>query len=199
MGRVRLTSAHLSLVDVGDGDLIRVGTAPRLEFVDWRYGPKLAGGRPAKGFLSRVLSGPAVAPCGRLRPIRPGSQTSRRRAVAGLPFLESAAVLITSSPRFPWHQNAPPVGTRCLATLGFPGCGSCPSRVWGSRANPVWNLWRRSCPDIGRGPPHPSSCSEPGHEPLELQLASLTVPRRSWMWSAVARSLWLPWLIQVCP
>lgn len=40
-GRVRVRTENLSLVDVKEGGLIRVGSPPRSEFVDWRYGPRI--------------------------------------------------------------------------------------------------------------------------------------------------------------
>ncbi len=52
-GRVRVSTPHLSLVDVGGGELIRVGAPPRLEFVEWRYGPRSQETSRPNGFWAR--------------------------------------------------------------------------------------------------------------------------------------------------
>ena len=106
-GRVRLTSPHLSLVDVGDGDLIRVGTAPRLEFVDWRYGPKLVGGKPPKGFLSRVLSGLPSPPVDGYDPYGLVLRPATAGPWLASPFLESAAALTYLFSQVPLAPECP--------------------------------------------------------------------------------------------
>lgn len=107
VGVVRLQTPHLALVDVGEGYLIRVGGAPRREFVDWRYGPRLpwATGRP--GFLARVLS--------RLPPPPPTGYDPYRRVFTHLqegpwlasPFLEEAAPLTYLFSHLPLAPECP--------------------------------------------------------------------------------------------
>ncbi len=53
-GRVRMRTRHLSLVRVSEGELIRIGTPPRSEFVDWRYGPRLPASVMKPGFWARI-------------------------------------------------------------------------------------------------------------------------------------------------
>lgn len=57
-GKVLLETEHLALVDLGgeEGQLVRVGTPPRLDYAGWRYGADLPAVRPA-GFLRRALEG----------------------------------------------------------------------------------------------------------------------------------------------
>lgn len=57
-GRVLLESEHLALLELGgdEGQLVRVGRPPRIDYAGWRYGPDLPAVRPA-GFLRRALEG----------------------------------------------------------------------------------------------------------------------------------------------
>lgn len=92
-GVERLRTPHLSLIDVRDGELIRVGEPEREEFVDWRYGPRLFSSQIQRGFLSRILS--------RLPPPPPAGYDPYKRVFAmedetpwfASPFLEAASSL----------------------------------------------------------------------------------------------------------
>ncbi len=92
-GRVLATSTHLSLVDVGDGELIRVGTPPRLEYVDWRYGPRSGRRAPKSGFLARLLSRLPSPPVGGYDPYRGFEGAIRSGPWLASPFLEHASPL----------------------------------------------------------------------------------------------------------
>ena len=54
-GRVRLETTHLTLLQVGRSELVRVGRAPRPEFAGWRYGDRLPERRP-EGLWSRIVA-----------------------------------------------------------------------------------------------------------------------------------------------
>lgn len=58
-GRTVLRTEHLDLVETGEGQLIRVGRAPRPELAGWRYGDLLPGpgGAGILGWLRRVVLG----------------------------------------------------------------------------------------------------------------------------------------------
>ena len=55
-GRILVRTVNLSLVEVKEGGLIRVGSPPRSEFVDWRYGSFLPEARPPVGIWGRLLA-----------------------------------------------------------------------------------------------------------------------------------------------
>ncbi|MGW8267100.1 MAG: hypothetical protein ACWGSQ_12090 [Longimicrobiales bacterium] len=55
-GRIRVRTENLSLVEVDEGGLIRIGSPPRSEFVDWRYGPRLPAPPPRGGLWARFLT-----------------------------------------------------------------------------------------------------------------------------------------------
>ena len=55
-GRILVRTENLSLVGVGEGGLIRVGSPPRSEFVDWRYGPRLVETPSSTGFWARLIT-----------------------------------------------------------------------------------------------------------------------------------------------
>lgn len=62
-GRVRLRTERLALLEVGGGEMVRVGPAPRIELAPWRYGDALpAPGR--RGFWARFFAGLPDAPAG---------------------------------------------------------------------------------------------------------------------------------------
>jgi len=66
-GRLLLSTEHLSLVEVGEGQLIRVGEPPRVELAGWRYGDRLRN-VARSGFWSRVLSALPTPPPEGYRP-----------------------------------------------------------------------------------------------------------------------------------
>ncbi len=98
------------MVNVGAGDLIRVGTAPRLEFVDWRYGSKLVGGKRSKGFLSRVLSGLPPPPADGYDPYGLVLRPATGGPWLASPFMESAAVLTYLFAQVPLAPECPSCG-----------------------------------------------------------------------------------------
>ncbi len=67
-GRVRLTSENLSLIRVGKGELVRVGTAPRVELAGWRYGDLMPAQGRRPGFLRRIFGALPPPPLTGYRP-----------------------------------------------------------------------------------------------------------------------------------
>ncbi len=90
-GKGVLSTPHLTLVDVGEGELIQVGQAHRPEFVDWRYGPRLPGYRP--GFWSRLIAGLPSPPLEGYDPYRGILSPPAAGVWLASPFLEVAAPL----------------------------------------------------------------------------------------------------------
>jgi hypothetical protein len=106
-GVERLRTPHLSLFDIGEGELIRVGSPSRLEFVDWRYGPRVFSPTEKPGFMARILS--------RLPPPPPSGYDPYRRVFSledespwlASPFLESAAGLKYLFSQLPLAPSCP--------------------------------------------------------------------------------------------
>ena len=92
-GKVRYSTAHLSLVEVRAGTLIRVGHPPRLEFVDWRYGPTLGGPERRPGIWARLLSKLPAPPVGGYDPYLGFEGAVRSRPWLASPFLAHASTL----------------------------------------------------------------------------------------------------------
>jgi hypothetical protein len=109
-GRVMLSTAHLSLVEVGGGELIRIGAAPRPEFIDWRYGPRLPGEESRPGFLQRVLAGLPPPPVDGYDPYRFTLQVAASRPWLASPFLESASALTYLFSQVPLAPECPSCG-----------------------------------------------------------------------------------------
>ncbi|NNM04150.1 MAG: hypothetical protein HKO65_03525 [Gemmatimonadetes bacterium] len=92
-GRVLATTTHLSLVDVEDGKLIRIGAPPRLEFVEWRYGPRSSEESSRPGFWARLLSRLPSPPVGGYDPYKGFEGALRSEPWLASPFLEQASPL----------------------------------------------------------------------------------------------------------
>jgi len=92
-GRVRFSTAHLSLVEVGEGELIRVGHPPRPEFVDWRYGPKSGKTGPVSSFLTHLIAKLPSPPVGGYDPYKGFEGAMRSASWVASPFLEIASPL----------------------------------------------------------------------------------------------------------
>ena len=92
-GRVSFSTAHLSLVEVGEGTLIRVGHPPRPEFVDWRYGPTLGEPGPKPSFWARLIAKLPSPPVGGYDPYKGFEGAVRSTPWVASPFLESASSL----------------------------------------------------------------------------------------------------------
>jgi hypothetical protein len=109
-GVVRLATRHLSLVDVGEGELVRIGEAPRPEFVDWRYGPRLPEKPRRLGFLQRVLGKLPPPPVDGYDPYRFTLGTAASAPWLASPFLESASALTYLFSQVPLAPECPSCG-----------------------------------------------------------------------------------------
>lgn len=109
-GRVLLSTSHLSMVDVGDGELIRVGPAPRREFVDWRYGPRLPRAAPEPGFWTRLLAGLPSPPVEGYDPYRGIFGVVNRAPWMASPFMEAASALTYLFSQVPLAPVCPSCG-----------------------------------------------------------------------------------------
>jgi hypothetical protein len=140
-----MSTPHLSLVEIEEGELIRVGAPPRSEFVDWRYGDTLAGTRREPGFWTRLLSGLPAPPVGGYDPYRGFEGAVRSEPWLASPFLESASTLTYLFSQVPFAPACPacrgPLAlkpwefqdVRLLAVVDGPGvltcCGLCGTEV----------------------------------------------------------------------
>jgi hypothetical protein len=176
-GVERLRTAHLSLLDVKEGELVRVGKPARDEFVDWRYGPRLFSSIRKAGFLTRILS--------RLPPPPPAGYDPYKRVFAmedespwlASPFLEAASSLRYLFSQLPLAPACPackrPLGLKPwdfqrLRILSephgagvFAPCGSCDEEVVIDlrEARPALRLALGlvTAPTILRGVAHPAA------------------------------------------
>lgn len=92
-GRVGLSTPDLSLVKLREGELIRIGRPPRLEFVDWRYGAALGGSGRRPSLLARLLSKLPSPPVGGYDPYRGFEGAMRSEPWVASPFLDHASPL----------------------------------------------------------------------------------------------------------
>lgn len=92
-GRTRLSTAHLSLVEVGEGALIRVGHPPRQELVDWRYGPRLGETVRSSGFWGRLFARLPSPPVGGYDPYKGFEGAMESAPWFASPFMEQASPL----------------------------------------------------------------------------------------------------------
>ena len=106
-GQVGLSTPHLSLVRLREGELIRVGDSPRLEFVDWRYGPKLGRGGQSPGFWARLLARLPSPPVGGYDPYRGFEGAVRSEPWFASPFLDSASPLTYLFSQIPLAPTCP--------------------------------------------------------------------------------------------
>lgn len=106
-GREVLRTLHLSLVSVGDGELIRVEEPQRPEFVDWRYGPRLPEGGRAGGFFARLLSRLPPPPPEGYDPYKRIFTQYRETPWVASPFLEVASSLTYLFSQLPLAPECP--------------------------------------------------------------------------------------------
>ncbi len=104
---MRLSTEHLILVEVKEGELIRVGAPPRLEFADWRYGPKSELGRRQKGFWTRLLSRLPAPPVGGYDPYKGFEGAIRSEPWLASPFLDHASTLTYLFSQVPLAPECP--------------------------------------------------------------------------------------------
>ncbi len=109
-GRIRLETPNLALVGVGEGELIRVGGAPRIEFVDWRYGSRLAGGPVRPGFWARLLSRLPEPPPEGYDPYRGAYGIVDQSPWVASPFLGAASSLAYLFSQLPLAPRCPSCG-----------------------------------------------------------------------------------------
>mgnify|MGYP006281439697 CR=1 FL=1 len=109
-GRVRLMTSHLTLVDVDEGELVRVGEAPRPEFVDWRYGLRLAEEARRSGFWARLLAGLPSPPVEGYDPYGIFFRGPPNPSWLASPFLDSAAGLTFLFSQVPLAPRCPSCG-----------------------------------------------------------------------------------------
>ncbi|MGD2121511.1 MAG: hypothetical protein PVJ76_07195 [Gemmatimonadota bacterium] len=106
-GRVKLATDHLTLLEVEEGELIRIGTSPRLEFVDWRYGPKSAIARSRSSFWARILSGLPSPPVGGYDPYKGFEGAVRSEPWVASPYLDHASSLTYLFSQVPLAPECP--------------------------------------------------------------------------------------------
>lgn len=106
-GTVMLSTVHLSLVDVGEGELIRVGSAPRPEFIDWRYGPRIVQDAPRPGVLQRLLAKLPDPPVEGYDPYRGALNVAASTPWLASPFLGSASALTHLFSQIPLAPRCP--------------------------------------------------------------------------------------------
>ena len=125
-GRTVLRTEHLDLVETDDGQLIRVGRAPRPELAGWRYGDVLpnTGGRGLRAWLRRVILGIPTTPFGYgagYGQLLAGVETQQRRWFAS-PFLDHAPTLTAAFLHVPLADACPSCGgPLALAPWSFQG------------------------------------------------------------------------------
>jgi hypothetical protein len=131
-GKVRLATRHLSLVDVGEGELIRIGFAPRPEFMDWRYGPRLPETAIKPGFFRRILEKLPAPPVDGYDPYRFTLGAAAAAPWLASPFLESASALTYLFSHVPLAPECP----SCALPLALRPWEFQSVRILGSRAGP---------------------------------------------------------------
>ena len=111
-GSVRLHSEHLSLVAVDEGELVRVGRPPPVEYAGWRYGERLPAPEPRRGFwadfFATFLSLPDPPPEGYdTYGISSFQRDSIRRAWFASPFLDYSSRLTHAFAQVPLAPECP--------------------------------------------------------------------------------------------
>lgn len=115
-GRVLLSTEHLALVDVGGGELVRVGEADRPEFAGWRYGDRVPRRLPRpRGIFQRFLGGLPDPDPGSYDPyaLRAGALLDRDPWLAS-PFLQRSWALTTAFTSVPLAPECPSCGRPML-------------------------------------------------------------------------------------
>ena len=92
-GTVLLSTPQLSLIDLSDGELVRIGEPLRPDFVEWRYGEGLPAQQPKPGFWARMFSGLPPPPMGGYDPYRGIVNPVNSAPWFASPFLEAASAL----------------------------------------------------------------------------------------------------------
>lgn len=148
---MQVRTDHLALIQVDDGEVVRVGTPPFVEWGGWRYGDRLPSFGPRPGFLRRLLGSLPPAP---LEGYDPYGLTGPLGGVGGKdgptqwlasPFMEHAQPLTMAFASVPFVPECPSCGvplplqpwdfqevtfrpSRDGASLEVP-CGHCGTRV----------------------------------------------------------------------
>lgn len=116
-GRTVVASDHLALVHVDDGEVVRVGQPPMVEWGGWRYGERIPGPEARRaGFLRRIIGGLPPPP---LEGYDPYGLSGPLGGVAGgrggshwlgSPFLEKAYPLTIAFASLPFARLCPSCG-----------------------------------------------------------------------------------------
>lgn len=115
-GRVRTRTDHLSLVEVDDGEVVRVGEPPFVEWGGWRYGERLMAKGRRPGLIRRILGSLPPAPLegydpyGLTGPLGGvGARDGPTHWLAS-PFIESASALTLAFASTPFAAACPSCG-----------------------------------------------------------------------------------------
>jgi hypothetical protein len=115
-GRNRLETAHLALIGVDDGEVVRVGEPPVVEWAGWRYGDRLPAAIRRGGFLRRLLDTLPAPPLEGYDPYGLSGGLSgvvRTRGPSrwlASPFMEKAWVLTLAFTSIPFAPACPSCG-----------------------------------------------------------------------------------------
>ena len=113
-GEIRLSTDQLALIHLDGGELVRVGTPPRAEFVGWRYGSRLPKRERPAGLWGRLLARLPTAPAVAYQPDRLDMHPDEQAWFAS-PFLDSAASLTAAFSQMPIAPQCP----ACTRPLGL--------------------------------------------------------------------------------
>ena len=113
-GEICLSTDQLALIRVDEGELIRVGTPQRLDFVGWRYGSRLPRHKAAVGVWGRLLAGLPMPSVGSYVADQLNTHHEAQRWFAS-PFLESAPALTAIFSQMPMAPQCP----SCTRPLGL--------------------------------------------------------------------------------
>lgn len=116
-GRTLVSAEHLALVEVDDGQVVRVGEPPMTEWGGWRYGERLPPPpRGSPGFLRRLLGGLPPPPLEGYDPYGLGGPMGGVAGAQGpsrwlgSPFLEQAHPLTMAFASIPFAPACPACG-----------------------------------------------------------------------------------------
>jgi hypothetical protein len=113
-GTIRLSTDQLALIEVDDGELIRVGAPPRLDLVGWRYGSRLPKPVRSVGFWRRLFGRLPTSTSFDYQPYGLGVSPQEQAWFAS-PFVESAAALTAVFSAAPLAPECP----SCTRPLGL--------------------------------------------------------------------------------
>lgn len=114
-GRILLRTSHLALVRVDDGEVVRVGEPPVVEWAGWRYGERLPAAH-RKGLLRRILDTLPSPPLEGYDPYGLSGGISGVTAARGphrwlgSPFMEKAWALTAAFTAVPFAPSCPSCG-----------------------------------------------------------------------------------------